>query len=138
MWGLEHSSLTTRKNEIRAMTTVSRLSRYSYGLSLSNDYDPTQHLPIDKYYDEHEGTWKAGNQMTWLLKRVMPISSPMMTDVKTQSRAMKLKKAAFSTLKCILLSKLVSCKVVLRASLHLCTTAKKMSYLRGRRIVSCP
>ena len=51
-------------------TVVSRLSRYSYGMSFSHYYDPYTHLLVDRYFDEAEGVYMAKHQMTWVLKRV--------------------------------------------------------------------
>ena len=67
LWGLEHSSFTMPS------PISSRISRYSYGMTSSPIYDPTKHLEEDKYLDV-EGKYRARRQMTWLLRRVRPLS----------------------------------------------------------------
>ncbi len=68
LWGLEHSQLTAAVKD--NPTVTSRLSRYSYGLQVATPYDPSKHLVQDRFYDKVVGTYKADNQMDWLLKRV--------------------------------------------------------------------
>lgn len=72
LWGLEHSDQTSITS---SPTVVSRLSRYSYGMALSQIYDPTRHLSEDVYLDTADGTYKARGQMKWLLRRVRPTES---------------------------------------------------------------
>ena len=67
LWGLEHSDLL--KPEANLPTVTSRLSRHSYGVSLSPIFDPKKHLLIDKYTDGL-GIDRANRQMTWYLRRV--------------------------------------------------------------------
>ena len=75
MWGLEHpdtgQSTSIALNPAPVTSTItSRLSRYSYGLSLSVTFDMTKHVIGDYFKDPDTGVDMAGNQMTWLLKRV--------------------------------------------------------------------
>ena len=73
MWGLEHSEISP---SLASPTVVSRLSRYSYGMAFSHNYDPKKHLVEDVYLDTADGQYRAKNQMTWLLRRVSNVSSP--------------------------------------------------------------
>ncbi|KAI1660440.1 hypothetical protein F4813DRAFT_400656 [Daldinia decipiens] len=50
-------------------TIVSRISRYSYGIPLTEDFDPKKHLWKDRFLDNSSGKYAADNQMRWLLKR---------------------------------------------------------------------
>ena len=68
LWGLEHSKLTTTINDNPTIT--SRLSRYSYGIPMSEVYDSSKHIIQDRYFHKIKGIYMARNQMKWLLQRV--------------------------------------------------------------------
>jgi hypothetical protein len=51
-------------------TIVSRISRYSYGVPISEPFDPHRHHWRDQVIDPSSGEIHARNQMEWLLKRV--------------------------------------------------------------------
>ena len=68
LWGLEHSERAAAVKDIPTVT--SRLSRYSYGILVSEPYDSSKHLVQDRFYDELEDSYRAENQIKWLLKRV--------------------------------------------------------------------
>jgi hypothetical protein len=38
-------------------------------------FDDEKHLEEDKKWYEHEGVWRARNQLQWYLKRVRKVSS---------------------------------------------------------------
>lgn len=42
-------------------------------MAFSVIYDPSKHLSEDVYLDTAEGTYRAQDQMTWLLRRVRPL-----------------------------------------------------------------
>lgn len=65
--GLRTPELTS---VVSSPTVTSRLSRYSYGMAFSHPYDPKKHLIEDCYLDTSDGSYKAKDQMKWLLKRV--------------------------------------------------------------------
>ncbi|KAI1464857.1 uncharacterized protein F4812DRAFT_462181 [Daldinia caldariorum] len=50
-------------------TIVSRISRYSYGVPVMENFDPKKHLWRDRILDPSTGQYAADNQMRWLLKR---------------------------------------------------------------------
>ena len=54
MWGLEHSDLTSVTS---SKTVVSRISRYSYGMSFSQIYDSRKNIAEDKHMDAVEGIY---------------------------------------------------------------------------------
>ncbi|CAG8962469.1 hypothetical protein HYFRA_00014199 [Hymenoscyphus fraxineus] len=52
----------------RPPKVVSRIARYSYGFAVSTLFDPSEHLPEDRYLCESEGVYRANNQMMWILE----------------------------------------------------------------------
>ena len=96
LWGLEHSELPSN---ISTPTVVSRLSRYSYGMAFSVIYDPARHLSEDVYLDTAEGTYRAKDQMTWLLKRVRRCTPPKhaLTNAHTPAQGEEVKEGRILT-----------------------------------------
>lgn len=83
LWGLEHSELTKLTAAVNDnLTITSRLSRYSYGVPFSEPYDPRRHLAQDRYFDEIEGIYRAGDQMEWLLKRVRDLTPVFLVKLR--------------------------------------------------------
>ena len=85
LWGLEHPNetitidslaQTPSKMSANAPTVTSRISRYSYGVSMSEEFDQRIHLLQDGYQDPKTGHFMAKQQMTWLLKRVWLCKAP--------------------------------------------------------------
>ena len=86
LWGLEHPYESIAPNSlvpnaspfsVNTSTVTSRISRYSYGMSLSVPYDQRRHLIQDVYRDEKTGLVMAKQQMTWLLRRVRFYMAPV-------------------------------------------------------------
>lgn len=86
MWGLEHAGQSARpnilelplgRNSIPAApaTVASRISKYSYGISVAVPFDQSKHLWKDRVHDPAENIYRANNQMCWLLRRVSPLFS---------------------------------------------------------------
>lgn len=48
----------------------SRISRASYGVVCQEDFDDSKHLAEDKFWDDEQQSWKAKNQMKWLVRKV--------------------------------------------------------------------
>lgn len=71
LWGLENRHSEILDEAARAPSTIaSRFARHSYGILVSHEFDPSLHQLRDKYIDKVDGTVRADNQMTWLLKKV--------------------------------------------------------------------
>ncbi|KAJ5400814.1 hypothetical protein N7465_011303 [Penicillium sp. CMV-2018d] len=51
------------------LTVVSTIARQSLGIVYCVEYDSAIHRTEDRYYDEVEGRWRAGNQMEWYMKK---------------------------------------------------------------------
>jgi hypothetical protein len=65
MWGLENSA----SNPASKKTVVSRIARYSYGVTFASPYDESKgHLVQDRRRGPR-GEWRAINQMGWLLEK---------------------------------------------------------------------
>lgn len=54
------------------LTVVSTIARQSLGIKHAAEYNFAIHQTEDKYYDQVEGNWMAGNQMEWYMKKVAP------------------------------------------------------------------
>ena len=68
MWGLEHPNASVGEKHA---TVASKLSLYSYGVVLPEDFDSAKgHLQIDRVLHKARGKFIVENQMIWLLKRV--------------------------------------------------------------------
>lgn len=52
------------------ITVTSTISRASYGIKISEQFEEGKHLEEDKKWDQEEGKWRAKNQMKWYLKKV--------------------------------------------------------------------
>lgn len=52
------------------ITVTSTISRASYGIQVSEEFDEGKHLEEDKKWDQEEGKWRAKLQMKWYLKKV--------------------------------------------------------------------
>ncbi|KAJ5696743.1 hypothetical protein N7536_007155 [Penicillium majusculum] len=51
------------------LTVVSTIARQSLGIKHAAEYNFAIHQTEDKYYDQVEGNWMAGNQMEWYMKK---------------------------------------------------------------------
>lgn len=80
MWGLEHSTpprqVTSEGNwapqEAKPEVTVkARIARYSYGVAVSPPFESGKHSPTDRRFDAASNSWKADNQVYWLIKKVL-------------------------------------------------------------------
>ncbi|KAH7081489.1 hypothetical protein BKA63DRAFT_462626 [Paraphoma chrysanthemicola] len=81
IWGLENSG----KVHTAKKTVVSRIARYSYGVTFATIYDESKgHLPQDRWRDTR-GTWRAINQMGWLLEKGDKIEEGKMLDIELTS-----------------------------------------------------
>ncbi|KAL8386330.1 hypothetical protein RB599_007955 [Gaeumannomyces hyphopodioides] len=54
---------------------TSTISRANVGIRVAETFDPSKHLPADRYFDERELKYMAHNQMSWYLKRGDTVSS---------------------------------------------------------------
>ncbi|KAL8398619.1 hypothetical protein RB596_005953 [Gaeumannomyces avenae] len=54
---------------IPPVLVTSTISRANVGISISVTFDPSKHQLADRYFDGQELEYKAGNQMSWYLKR---------------------------------------------------------------------
>lgn len=71
MWGLEHAQRPgVVAEEQHKPTVISRISKYSYGVSLAVPFDRKIHHWEDRVLDPSNNTYLASNQMRWLLRRV--------------------------------------------------------------------
>jgi len=82
MWGLEHSTPAARlerlgsrssKEELPKVTVVTRIARYSYGVAVSWPFEPGKHVLSDKVWDPASNSWKADNQVYWLIEKVLDL-----------------------------------------------------------------
>jgi len=51
-------------------TVGSTISKYSYGITVHKVWDEKKFLAEDKWQDPVGGTWRAKNQMNWLINCV--------------------------------------------------------------------
>lgn len=55
------------------ITVISTISRASYGIKFSEEFEEGKHLEEDKKWDPEEGKLMAKSQMKWYLKKVWRI-----------------------------------------------------------------
>ncbi|OQE47198.1 hypothetical protein PENCOP_c001G01352 [Penicillium coprophilum] len=51
------------------LSVVSTIARQSLGVVYATEYDEAVHLARDRYWDNHEGIWRASKQMEWYLRK---------------------------------------------------------------------
>jgi hypothetical protein len=56
----------------------SRVSRYSYGTEAHEAFLEGHHDPADKYWCSYKDMWRAQSQMTWYVRKVLLIHTPML------------------------------------------------------------
>ncbi|KPM39250.1 hypothetical protein AK830_g7310 [Neonectria ditissima] len=70
MWGLDHTERSSMDTRARPKPTISsRISKYSYGISVAVPFRSDIHLEKDKAFYESKNCYMANNQMRWLLRR---------------------------------------------------------------------
>jgi hypothetical protein len=52
------------------LSVVSTIARQSLGVMFASVFDEDVHLIKDRYWDDHEGIWRASKQMRWYLRKV--------------------------------------------------------------------
>lgn len=65
-----HGMARKRKGVAPQVTVSQRIARRSYGFAFNAVWDPKIHNAEDRYWCEVERTWRATNQMEWVLKQV--------------------------------------------------------------------
>ncbi|KAF5654811.1 hsp70 family chaperone [Fusarium sp. NRRL 25303] len=53
----------------KPITVTSTISRAHYGVTYHTAFEEGKHLKKDRFWDEDEGEYRAGNQMQWYLKK---------------------------------------------------------------------
>ncbi|RMJ13421.1 hypothetical protein CDV36_006927 [Fusarium kuroshium] len=69
-WGLEHAlGQPNAFTPAPVPTVIGRISKYSYGVCVSQPFDSSRHRLDDQYLNLATNTYYAANQMEWLLLR---------------------------------------------------------------------